>query len=185
MNLYRLALCFFALLLLVGFVVADNRIVIAQGSSVAVIKSANATIQAMQPQVVIATAIPSSVSQKYTPPDYVPYIVLCCFTEWRIGIIQNKMDTGKIKAYIFVVGVNEDRYPIDEAEANKFVERGEGCYADSGSIFEITGNNPSNDRGLGVKLVTGNCKGIWWVDKEFLNFTHTNPQKQDLTSEEG
>ena len=44
---------------------------------------------------------------------------------------------------------------------------------------------PNNDRGLGVKLVTGNCKGIWWVDKEFLNFIHNNPQKQDLTSEEG
>ena len=164
---------------------ADNRIVIAHGSSIALVNSANATIQAIQPQIVIVTVTPEAERPKYTPPDYLPYIVPCCFTEWRTGIIQNKLDTGRIKAYIFVVGMNDDRYPIDETEANKFVERGEGCYADSGSIIETTGNNPNNDRGLGIKLMTGNCKGVWWVDKEFLNFTHTNPTKQDKTTEEG
>lgn len=81
--------------------------------------------------------------------------------------------------------MNESCYLIDESEANNFVERGDGCYADSGSMFEATGNNPNNDRGLGVKLVTGNCKGLWWVDKDFLNFTHTSPMRQNQTTEEG
>jgi len=167
MRLYRLALCFVVILLFIGLATARQEIVIAQGGAAQIIREHNATVRNMQTVVtVVVTPTP-----KPTPIEL--YELPCCYRNFDFGNLWNKYDP---RAYVFIVGMDHDEYPMTEAQANEWVSRGEGCYADAGSSFMKTRKDPKNDFGIGIVILSGNCiEFTGWVHPNSMSYTLINP----------
>jgi hypothetical protein len=165
--MYRLALCFVAILCIVGLVVARQEAVNAQGGAAQMIREHNATVRSMQAVVtVVLTPTPKpTLIPLYEPP--------CCYQNFDFGNLWNKYDP---RAYVFVVGMSHDEYPLTEEQANDWLSRGEGCYADAGSQFVRTRKNPNNDFGIGIRLLSGNCMEFeGWVSMSVVSYRLMNP----------
>lgn len=165
MRLYRLALGFIVILLVVGLAVARQEVVSANGGAAQMIAEHNATVMSMQVVVtVVLTPTPRPTPVQMFVPDG-------STSAGNYGTLWHK---DRPDADVLIISNKHDEYPSGEAQVAEWIAKGEACLSESGARFYATGSDPKdNERGVGVRMMSGRCaEYVGWVDMSVLNFRY-------------